>query len=82
MGEIRTLRATWRGLETWLGRDTSASAGAPVLDPTCERLGVKFPGPTRLRATVQARRDVLRTGSSFTVRLEIILASRTRNPIV
>ena len=21
--------------------------GAPVLDPTCERLGVKFPGPTR-----------------------------------
>jgi hypothetical protein len=23
-------------------------AGAPVLDPTCERLGVKFPGPTRL----------------------------------
>jgi hypothetical protein len=24
-------------------------AGSPVLDPTCERLGVKFPGPTRLR---------------------------------
>ena len=23
-------------------------AGAPVLDPTCERLGVKVPGPTRL----------------------------------
>jgi len=22
-------------------------AGALVLDPTCERLGVKFPGPTR-----------------------------------
>jgi len=22
--------------------------GAPVLDPTCERLGVKFPLPTRL----------------------------------
>ena len=24
MREIRTLRATWRGLETWHGRDTSA----------------------------------------------------------
>ena len=23
-------------------------AGSPVLDPTCERLGMKFPGPTRL----------------------------------
>jgi hypothetical protein len=34
MREIRTLRATWRGLETWNGRITTA-AGAPVLDPTC-----------------------------------------------
>ena len=24
MWEIRTLRATWRGLETWHGRDASA----------------------------------------------------------
>jgi hypothetical protein len=30
--ENHTLRATWRGLETWHGR--AASAGAPVLDPT------------------------------------------------
>jgi hypothetical protein len=41
MREIRTLRATWRGLETWNGRITTA-AGAPVLDPTCEGLEVKF----------------------------------------
>jgi transposase InsO family protein len=45
MREIRTLRATWRGLETWNGRITTA-AGAPVLDPTCERLEVKFLRPT------------------------------------
>jgi hypothetical protein len=32
--EIRTLRSMWRGLETWLGRNTSIEAGAPVLDPT------------------------------------------------
>jgi hypothetical protein len=37
MRETRTLRATWRGLETWHGRDASANAGAPVLDPTDER---------------------------------------------
>ena len=62
MREIRMLRSTWRGLETWHGRDavtladerarqqatrTSTYTGAPVSDPTCERLGVKFPGPTR-----------------------------------
>jgi hypothetical protein len=61
--EICMLRSTRRGLETWHGRDavtlanerarqrgtqTSTYTGAPVLDPTCERLGVKFPGPTRL----------------------------------
>jgi hypothetical protein len=58
--ENRTLRSTWRGLETWHGRDgvtladerarqqgtqTSTYTGAPVLDPTWEGLGVKFPGP-------------------------------------
>jgi len=39
MREIRTLRATWRGLETWHGRDASTLTltGAPVLDPTDER---------------------------------------------
>ena len=62
MREIRMLRSTWRGLETWHGRDgvtlanerarqrgtqTSTYTGAPVLDPTWEGLGVKFPGPTR-----------------------------------
>ena len=56
MLEIRMLRSTWRGLETWHGRDavtladerarqqatrTSTYTGAPVSDPTCERLGVK-----------------------------------------
>jgi Transposase DDE domain len=33
--EIRTLRSTWRGLETWLER-SSPEAGAPVPDPTTE----------------------------------------------
>jgi hypothetical protein len=28
MREIRTLRATWRGLETWNGQDTSADRRA------------------------------------------------------
>jgi hypothetical protein len=37
MREIRALRATWRGLETWHGRDASTWTGAPVLDPTDER---------------------------------------------
>ena len=34
MREIRTLRATWRGLETW---HVKRPAGAPALDPTDER---------------------------------------------
>ena len=57
------LRSTWRGLETWHGRDgvtladerarqqgtqTSTYTGAPVLDPTCERAVVKFRRATRL----------------------------------
>jgi putative transposase len=41
MREIRTLRATWRGLETWRVKCFDLSR-APVLDPTCERPGVKF----------------------------------------
>jgi len=53
MREIRTLRATWRGLETWNGQIATA-AGAPVLDPTCERLGVRLPGPTPLRVATAA----------------------------
>ena len=62
MREICMLRSTRRGLETWHGRDgvtladerarqrgtqTSTYTGAPVLDPTCEGLGVEFPGPTQ-----------------------------------
>ena len=62
MREIRMLRSTRRELETWHGRDavtlaterarqqgtqTSTYTGAPVPDPTCEGLGVKFPGPAR-----------------------------------
>src|ERR1017187_8489272 len=55
------LSSTWRGLETWQGRDgvtladerarqqgiqTSTYTGAPVLDPTCERPGVQLLRPT------------------------------------
>jgi hypothetical protein len=59
--EIRMLRSTWRGLETWHGRDgvtlanerarqrrtqTSTYTGAPVLDPTCAfDLGERWLGP-------------------------------------
>jgi hypothetical protein len=65
--EIRTLRSTWRGLETWHGRDgvtladerarqqgtqTSTYTGAPVLDPTWESPEVKV-----LRATRPSRRS-------------------------
>jgi hypothetical protein len=68
--EIRMLRSTRRGLETWHGRDavtladerarqrgtqTSTYTGAPVLDPTCERLRVKLPGPTRPGGQHQTR---------------------------
>ena len=66
MREIRMLRSTWRGLETWHGRDgvtlanerarqrrtqTSTYTGAPVLDPTWERAEVKS-----LRATRHTQR--------------------------
>ena len=37
MREIRTLRATWRGLETCCGSEPPGHAGAPALDPTDER---------------------------------------------
>jgi hypothetical protein len=35
------------GVETWCGSGPPGHTGAPALDPTCEGLGVKFPGPTR-----------------------------------
>src|ERR1700722_15121948 len=54
MREIRTLRATWRGLETWNGRITTA-AGAPVLDPTCRGLEVKFLRPPPPYVRVKGR---------------------------
>ena len=80
MREIRMLRSTWRGLETWHGRDavtladerarqqatrTSTYTGAPVSDPTCERLGVKFPGPTRQFETCALAACVQRKASSL-----------------
>jgi hypothetical protein len=48
--EIRMLRSTWRGLETWFGHEL-INAGAPVPDPTWERPGVKFLRATRQPAT-------------------------------
>ena len=35
MREIRMLRATWRGLETWCGSGPPGHNDAPALDPTC-----------------------------------------------
>jgi hypothetical protein len=64
------LRSTWRGLETWHGRDgvtladerarqqgiqTSTYTGAPVLDPTWEGVGVRFPRATRLSQGLRQR---------------------------
>ena len=45
MREIRMLRSTWRGLETWFGREL-INTGAPVPDPTCEGPRVQLPRPT------------------------------------
>ena len=74
MREMRPLRSMWRGLETWHGRDavtladegarqpgtrTSTYTGAPVLDPTCEKLGVEFPEPTRPVLTQNLIRSTL-----------------------
>ena len=39
MREIRTLRATWRGLETWCGSGPPGHNDAPALDPTCGNRG-------------------------------------------
>ena len=45
MRENRMLRSTWRGLETWFGREL-INTGAPVPDPTCEGPRVRLPRPT------------------------------------
>ena len=56
MREICTLRATWRGLETWHGRNASASTGAPVLDPTRESAELQCPAPlTYLKGYAEGR---------------------------
>jgi len=52
MREIRTLRATWRGLETWCGSGLPGHTGAPALDPTWESPEVKV-----LRATRQTEKN-------------------------
>jgi hypothetical protein len=44
--QIRRLRATWRGLETWHGPE-SRPAGAPILDPTWGTGGGRPPPATR-----------------------------------
>jgi hypothetical protein len=68
MREIRTLRATWRGLETWNGQIATA-AGAPVLDPTafaCHTVCELAAGPWRA-----ARRELV-TRQGFFQALRII----------
>ena len=70
MREIRMLRSTWRGLETWHGRDgvtlanerarqrgtqTSTYTGAPVLDPTWESPEVKVLRATRQQQALPRR---------------------------
>ena len=61
MREIRTLRATWRGLETWCGSGLPGHTGAPALDPTWESPEVKV-----LRATRQLQQ---KAAGIFSLRL-------------
>jgi hypothetical protein len=72
--ENRMLRSTWRGLETWHGRDIVTLAderasqlgtqiltytSAPVLDATWEGLGVRLPWATHLSALSERDRSGL-----------------------
>ena len=54
MREIRTLRSTWRGLETWHG---ISQTGAPVLDPTDERRLEMEPRQSGLRGRRESAAD-------------------------
>jgi hypothetical protein len=54
MREIRTLRATWRGLETWNGRVTTADRRASPRPYLRER-GAAMPRATHLFAGLQQR---------------------------
>src|SRR6266852_5375348 len=65
MREIRTLRATWRGLETWNGRDTSADRRASPRP--YRRAGRAQPFPTPID-DCDVRRGVQRNRSHFGVR--------------
>src|SRR3954454_6257458 len=64
MREIRTLRATWRGLETWNGRDISAGRRAsprPYRDyVACQRL-------LRLKGSVAPQTERADAGTAATV---------------
>ena len=61
MREIRTLRATWRGLETWCESGLPGRTGAPALDPTCERPVVKSRRPTHPQDEDSGRQFYVRT---------------------
>ena len=82
---IRTLRSTWRTLETWHGRDavtlaterarqqgtqTSTYTGAPVFDPTCEGGEVRFLSATRLVVGFEYEADARRFWDALRARLE------------
>ena len=61
MREIRTLRATWRGLETWCGSGPPGHNDAPALDPTVEtevmQRGAGILVPCGSSASVAAKRQ-------------------------
>ena len=70
MREIRMLRSTWRGLETWFGREL-INAGAPVPDPTDER-GVETESWSNSSGTAR-RKGRQRIRSTYSHRATLLL---------
>ena len=68
MREIRTLRSMWRGLETWLGRNASTPAGAPVLDPTTDEAIAAWRAEPRTTRGGQPHYSALAITTALTLR--------------
>jgi len=74
--ETRTLRSTWRGLETWLGRNAPTAAGAPVPDPTTDEAVEAWRAEPRTTRGGQSRYSPLAILTALTIRAVFRLAFR------